>query len=212
MQRLKDDVEFFGDDFNLGDSPSSTSSSSAEYDSDTYTQSELESGTESTSSNASSGFDPLSRDDNPSDEQDKDDGNDVVLRSRTYRQIRETYARMSRKQQEDFDQDTLHSRSLLSLSPTRVYTLDDLQDPEIHDRALRLPYRARFGQEHEYIRVGPHIKYNKLAPEVVESIKQNMTTFDTEVAYYTSIVQKVLEDIVSQSSNRSLAANLTLSR
>lgn len=167
---------FFGDDFDLGEEPDSSFSSSEDEDSDMYC------------------FDPLSRDDNPGDEQAKDDGNDIVLRFRTYRSIRESYARLTRKQQEDFDQDTLHPRTLLSLSPTRVYTLDDLQDPEICDRALRLLYRARFGQEHEYIRVCPHIKYKKLAPEVVETIKQKMTTFDTEVAWYTSFVQEGLDD------------------
>ena len=31
-----------------------------------------------------------------------------------------------------------------------MYTLDDLKDNEIHDRALRLLYRARFGQTKDY--------------------------------------------------------------
>ena len=194
VSRLVDDVDFWGDDFDLGETLSSSSSSSEEDYSDMYSEAESDSDGKSTSSSGSSRFDPLSRDDNPGDEQAQDDGNDIVLRSRTYRSLRESYSKLTRKQQEDFDQDTLHLRTLLRLSPTRVYTLDDLDDPEIHDRALRLLYRARFGQENEYIRVGPHIKYNKLAPEVVEAIKQKMTTFDSEVAYYTSVIQKGLDD------------------
>ena len=92
MQRLEDDVGFFGDDFDLGVKLSSSSSSSAEDDSDTDSESESDSDGKSTSPSGSSCFNPLSRADNPGDEQAKDDGNDIVLRFRTYRSIRESYA------------------------------------------------------------------------------------------------------------------------
>lgn len=57
-------------------------------------------------------------------------------------------------------------RQLLSLSPDLAHTLDDLKDNEIHDRALQLLYRARFGQMKGYSRIPPHINDGMLHPKI----------------------------------------------
>lgn len=50
--------------------------------------------------------------------------------------MREIFNKLIRKEQENFDQDAMMLRQLLSLSPDRVYILDDLKDNEVYDRAL----------------------------------------------------------------------------
>lgn len=125
-----------------------------EQDTDSYSDSDIDS--QDCDSDSSSTFDPLSKDDVPGDDMDADENGELILRSKTYKQIRATYAKLSRENQELYDQYTIYLRQLLSLSADKVYTVEDLEDQEIHDRALRLLYRERFGQEHEYVRVGPH--------------------------------------------------------
>ena len=69
--------------------------------------------------------------------------------------MREYYNKLPRKDQESFDQDEISLRALLGLDPDRLYTIEDLNDEGVHDRALRLLYRARFGQVNEYARICP---------------------------------------------------------
>ena len=71
-------------------------------------------------------------------------------------------------------------RQLLSLSPDRIYTVEDLADNELLDRALRLLYRARFGQSNGYSRISPHIRYDKLQPDIVSGIKDKLKLQDGE--------------------------------
>ena len=47
--------------------------------------------------------------------------------------MREMFNKLVRREEENFDQDTMVLRQLLRLSPDRMYTLDDLNDNEIHD-------------------------------------------------------------------------------
>ena len=60
------------------------------------------------------------------------------------------------------------------ISVGAIYTVDDLADKEILDRALRLLYRARFGQSKDYSRISPRIKYDKLHQNVVSSIEKKL--------------------------------------
>ena len=113
----------------------------------------------------------------------QDEVGEIMLHNRTQKQMREAFKRMSRKEQENFDQDTLVLRQLLSLSPDRVYTLNDLDDPDVHHRALRLLHRARFGQSKEYSRISPHINYDMLHPKVVSGIKKKLRIQEDEMAY-----------------------------
>ena len=74
-------------------------------------------------------------------------------------------------------------RQLLSLPLDRIYTVQDLEDGEIHDRALRLLYRARFGQDKDYSGISPHIKYDMLHPTVVTGIKHKIKMKDEEYRF-----------------------------
>ena len=97
-------------------------------------------------SNSSSDFDMLAKNDASRGEILRDKSGEIYLHSRSQRQMRETFNKLNRGEQEGFDQDAMVLRQLLSPVPDRVYTLQDLEDNEIHDRALRLLYRARFGR------------------------------------------------------------------
>ena len=101
-------------------------------------------------SEISSDFDVTGRNDVSNLELMEDENGEVMLHSRSQKQMREIFNRLSRKDQESFDQDTMVLRQLLSLSPDRIYTVEDLADSEILDRALRLLYRTRFGQSNDY--------------------------------------------------------------
>lgn len=90
---------------------------------------------------------------------------------------------MERKDQEEFDQDEISLCLPLSLSPGRVYTLEDLEDHEVHDRALGLLYRARSGQSKDYSRISPHIKYKLLHSKVVAGSKKKLVLQDNEYTY-----------------------------
>ena len=103
----------------------------------------------------------------------QDPDGDIRLMSSTTKAIRESYSKMLQTEQEEFDQDTIYLRHLLTLKVDRVYTDQDLDDRDIMDRSLRLLYRKRFGQQHEYTRISPHIKYDKLSRSVVKSINKN---------------------------------------
>ena len=136
------------------------------------------------------------RDSNDVSQNDKmeDATGEMKLQSKTLKQLRDYYHRLTRKEQEAFDQDQMGLRNLLSLSPDKIYTRDDLSDREILNRALRLLYRARFGQAHEYIRISPHIRYDKLHPSVVQSIKSKLDTDESEIAF---LVQTAKEEQVT---------------
>ena len=145
---------------------------------------------QSSESDVSSDFDPKARNDNPEAWIDGLTENaEVLLESRTRRQMRQYYNNLTRKEQETWDQDEWNLRNLLTLSPDRVYTLEDLADEDIHDRALRLLYRARFGQSRDYARISPHINYTHLHKDVSASIKARTRVHEGEMAYYVQIAK-----------------------
>ena len=59
--------------------------------------------------------------------------------------------------------------------------MQDLQEPDVLDRALRLLLRQRFGQDKLYIRISPYVNYDKLSKGVVESIEKNAKLMDEEL-------------------------------
>ena len=114
-------------------------------------------------------------------------GGDYLLhQSKSNRQMQEYYNKLPRKDQESFDQDEISLRALLGLDPDRVYTIEDLNDEEVHDRALRLLYRARFGQVNEYARISPHINYDQLDRTVSDHIESKLSVAaGTSYVYHT---------------------------
>ena len=117
--------------------------------------------------------------------QDEDGG--IRLQSRTTKTIRQNYSKLSRKDQESFDQDTIVLRQLLSLDPKRIYVLEDLDNEDIHDRALRLLYRARFGQDNDYTRISPHIRYDKLCKETIQQINKSIKMSHETINYLRAV-------------------------
>ena len=110
------------------------------------------------------------------------DGNgDVRLVSSTARALRKRYSRMTMDDQESFDLDTIVLRTLLGLKPDHVYVVQDLEDADILDPALRLLYRVRFGQKEEYARISPHIKYDKLSRKMCNAIEKKTNLQNAEI-------------------------------
>ncbi|MCJ1260140.1 hypothetical protein MMC24_007980 [Lignoscripta atroalba] len=83
---------------------------------------------------------------------------EFTLKSIMMKLLRQNYVKLTVKQQEH-------------LNPDRVYTLKDLKDTVILDRALRLLYQAHFGKERQQLRISPHINYSKLLKKVSQMIK-----------------------------------------
>ena len=119
----------------------------------------------------------------PEKEWVEDEDGGIRLQSRTTKTIRQNYSKLSRKDQEAFDQDSIVLRQLLSLDPKRIYVLEDLDNEDIHDRALRLLYRARFGQDNDYTRISPHIRYDKLRKETIQQINKSIKISDETIGY-----------------------------
>jgi hypothetical protein len=101
-------------------------------------------------------------------------GAEPLITKRLMQKIRNDYKKMPVAEQEAFDQEDMNLRMLLQLSPTHVYTLEDLEDHDILDRGLRLLFSQRVGREHRSMRLGPHILYDKLPTKVAKTIKKKM--------------------------------------
>ncbi|MCJ1260139.1 hypothetical protein MMC24_007979, partial [Lignoscripta atroalba] len=83
---------------------------------------------------------------------------EFTLKSIMMKLLRQNYVKLTVKQQEH-------------LNPDRVYTLKDLKDTVILDRALRLLYQAHFDKERQQLCISPHINYSKLLKKVSQMIK-----------------------------------------
>ncbi|KAL8787945.1 MAG: hypothetical protein Q9213_001973 [Squamulea squamosa] len=117
----------------------------------------------------------------------KDEEGGFRLQSRSTKAIREIYAKIDRKQKEAFDQDEIVLQHLLSLDPYKAYIDSDLDDQDILDRALRLLFRAPFGQEKEYVRISPHIRYDQLHKDVINQIRESMKLSDQHIMYLRAV-------------------------
>lgn len=65
----------------------------------------------------------------------------------TMKTLKEQYGKLSSKQQEEWSPADMNLRALLTLDPTKVYGVKDLEDEMTLDRALRLLFAARYGQK-----------------------------------------------------------------
>ena len=113
---------------------------------------------------------------------------DIVLETITTKKLRQNYSKLTPIEQEQYNQDEMNLRYLLSLSPTRIYTVEDLNDVEILDRALRLLFHARFGQDQQYMRISPHVTYDKLPSKVSNAIKAKLQVEEQHVKQCLSIL------------------------
>jgi hypothetical protein len=107
---------------------------------------------------------------------------DMSLDGHSVRALRTAYWKMDKEQMENFDQDDLNERNLLRFKKDYVYTTADLQEPHVLERALRLLFQARFGQEASYWRISPHISYEGLPNTTIKAIEQRMRHDRAEIA------------------------------
>ena len=70
-----------------------------------------------------------------------------------------------------YDQNELNERNLLRYTPDKIYTKADLETQNILNRAIRLLFQARFGQETSFWRISPHIKYDHLPQSVTANLE-----------------------------------------
>lgn len=106
---------------------------------------------------------------------------DLALESITTKSLKAKYSKMSSQEQENWTPDEMNIRSLLSLSPDRVYTVEDLNNEEILDRGLRILFHARYGQRKQFMRVSPHITYDKLHKLVAGGIEAKLAVEEAQL-------------------------------
>lgn len=112
---------------------------------------------------------------------------DVILETKTLKRLKQDYSRLSQGEQENYDQEDLNFKQLLSLDPNKVYELDDLENEKVLDRALRLLYLSKFGREEIQIRVSPHIRYDKLPTTMSQTIQTKQRVEEDQVQLSLSI-------------------------
>jgi hypothetical protein len=96
----------------------------------------------------------------------------LILDNSSLSIIKKEFKEMTQKERETFDQELVNIRQLLRFKPGKVYTIDDLQTPEVHHRSLRLLFRARFSQAKEEARISPFIEYNLLDSSIRTKFSQ----------------------------------------
>lgn len=69
----------------------------------------------------------------------------------------------------------MNLRALLRLDPQKLYTTENLEKEEILERALRILFHERNGQQTEYVRISPHITYDQLPKTMAETIATKLT-------------------------------------
>lgn len=81
------------------------------------------------------------------------------MERKTTRRLRQDFTCLDRVAQEAHDQEGLHVKHLLALPVDKIYTLSDLKNEHILERALRLLYLGKFGQKEVQacISRSPHI-------------------------------------------------------
>ncbi|OJD38094.1 dna repair [Diplodia corticola] len=97
---------------------------------------------------------------------------------KTVASFRQEIRKMNSTEREKLDQRIMKFELMLRLDPDRVYHPVDLEDMDIHDRALVLLHRARFGQAHENVRLTPHIHYDALHPNLAGVIEGRVLDFE----------------------------------
>jgi hypothetical protein len=118
-----------------------------------------------------------------------EDAEDIIQPTQyTVQQLKRNFRRLEYADQEQFDQDEMNLRLILSLSPDRVYTMEDLNDKDVLDRALRLLFINRSGQENLSMRISPHIKYDKLPTSVAKAISLKLRVENRKIGSYFGLV------------------------
>jgi hypothetical protein len=115
---------------------------------------------------------------------DEDDSKIEAIHHSSLSNQKKRYAVLNLFEKEKFDQERMNLEYLLEFNPNTVYTEKSLENERILDRALRLLYRARFGQEKENARIGVHIKYTNLPKAVIAALQTANTILTKEEKTY----------------------------
>ena len=83
---------------------------------------------------------------------------------------------------EILDPDLLAFEAILKLPYDYTYTINDLDEPEVFIRAIKLLYNARMGRVGSISRTSLHLKYDQLHESVVESIGKKMRLGENDIA------------------------------
>lgn len=124
-------------------------------------------------------------------ESDEAEIEDSVLDTSTIKNMKTNFYKLTKTEQENFSQEEMNIRFLLKLNPTRVYTLEDLNETETLDRGLRLLFHARYGQTKQHMKISPHVEYDKLPREVARQIAIKMSIEDREIKESKALLQFV---------------------
>lgn len=100
--------------------------------------------------------------------------NELLSETITTKKLRAQYMKLTLAEQERYDQEEMNLRYLLSLSPIKTYVIEDLQDVHVLDRALRLLFHRRYGEEKQFMKISPHINYDKLPGQVSTAITKKL--------------------------------------
>jgi hypothetical protein len=84
------------------------------------------------------------------------------------------YDKLTTLKQEQYSQEKMNLRRLLKLSLTKIYTMKDLNDSDVLNRALRLLFVTRYEQITQHMRISSHVEYDKLSKNVIRVIRIKM--------------------------------------
>ena len=96
-------------------------------------------------------------------------------------ELRNRYNKLTAAEQENWFQDQFNLLALLRLSPDTTYTKEHLEDEETLARGLRLLFHERNGRMTEYVRISPHITYDKLPKIVADTIAAKHVLEESEL-------------------------------
>lgn len=125
-------------------------------------------------------------DDDPDDDDDQNGTNDNLAEyldnfetfgqasQLTRGDMKRRYKSFTLQGKQEFDNATAYLQLLSRFDPDKIYTLEDLKDNEVLERGIRLLYRERYGMNRDFLRLGIHIKYDKISRTVFEKHQADM--------------------------------------
>lgn len=90
----------------------------------------------------------------------------------------------------------MNLKMFLELDADRMYDIQNLEEPAVIERSLRLVFAARFGQTEtiDMLRASPYINYTCLSKNVMEEVGAKLATEEKDLAgrYISKINRYVL--------------------
>jgi hypothetical protein len=99
---------------------------------------------------------------------------DVEIKITDRQKKRKAFWRNTKEWIKSYNQNNINKKTLLKFNPDKMYAREDFIDQTVLDRAIKLLFQARFGQEVHAWRISPYIKYNHLLTSVNAVIHQRI--------------------------------------